>query len=218
MRFKLFLEKIRDIEDSGASGKNFEKYFVNAAKLLGLEFEENIANGPGYDIKTKGAEWKRLLSDTEVNIKVYGTKWLFSSTELAKYLPWDELPEDYKKEKYEKRVRKVLNDKGITQIIFLKPKNKNIQKQIMNAVDNKDIDKLNKLFVKQNFMFEKLGRFYDVRILDNGERVTSIAIDKKGKVFMRSEKPRKLGNTMTVTFRAPSVKISKKERGIKSRS
>ena len=37
-----------------------------------------------------------------------------------------------------------------------------------------------------------------------GGRVSSVAIDSGGKVFMRSERPRELGGTMVVTFRTPS--------------
>ena len=71
------------------------------------------------------------------------------------------------------------------------------------------------LLTKKNFYAEKLGRTYDVRILTNTERVTSIALDRKAKVFMRSEKPRKLGGSITVTFRSPSPKLGKKEKKVK---
>ena len=57
---------------------------------------------------------------------------------------------------------------------------------------------------KKNFYIEKLGSGWDVRVLTRDNRVSSIAIDSGGKVFMRSEKPRKLGGTQMVTFRTPT--------------
>lgn len=202
-------ERIADIEDSGLGGKQFEKTFVKALRIIGMEFDANIVSGPGWDIHTRGDKWLRLISDKNVNIKVSGTKWMFSSSEIAKYLPWDKLPDNYDTTKYEKKIRRIFVQKGISQIYFLKPKTLDIQNKIIDATQKKDIEVLNKLIVKKNFRIEKLGRNYDVKILDNGKRITSIAIIKNGKVFMRSEKPRSLGGNVTVTFRTPTPKLSK---------
>lgn len=201
--------------DSGFEGKTFEKVMVDGLKMIGLDFEENIANGPGWDIKTKGSGWNRLIDNSDVNIKVTGTKWMVSMVDLYKLLPWDKLPENYDKTKYEAKVKRLFNKNGFPDIVFLKPKSKDIQSKIIDAVRNKDKEELEKLFVKKNFYSEKLGKGYDVRVLDNGERVTSVAVDKGGKVFMRSEKPRKLGGGYTVTFRTPTAKLGKQERNVK---
>jgi hypothetical protein len=208
------LQEIKDIEDSGLGGKKFEQVFVKALRLAGMKFKENVVSGPGWDIHTQGEEWLKLIADKNVNIKVHGTKWMLSSSELYKSLPWDKLPEDYDPEKYIKKVRSVFSKKGVAQIYFLKPRSAEIQQEIGDAVSKKDVEKIKELLVKKNFLFEKLGQGYGVRILDNGERITSIAITKGGKVFMRSEKPRKMGGSVTVTFRAPTPKISKTNRKV----
>lgn len=213
-----YLNEVKDIEDPGLSGKKFERYFVKALRLIGLKFKENIATGPGWDIHPTGGDWSKLITNKKVNIKVYGTKWMLSSSELYKMLPWDKLPKDFDREKYVKKIKSVFSKKGVSQIYFLKAKNKNIQEKIIEGVKAKDVEKVKKLLVKKNFIYEKLGRSYDVKILDNGERVTSVAVLRKGKVFMRSEKPRKMGGVTTVTFRMPTPKISKVIRKIVSRS
>jgi hypothetical protein len=203
------LSEIADTDDQGLGGKKFEKTLIKAFKLIGLKFVVNAASGPGWDIHTTGEKWLKLISEKDVNIKVYGTKWMLSSSELYKVLPWEKLPENFDKTKYERKIRRIFSKKGVSQIYFLKPKNKEIQEKIIKRTNDKDVKELEKIIIKKNFRFEKLGKSFGVKILDNGERVTSVAILKDGKVFMRSEKPRKLGGVMTVTFRTPTPKISK---------
>ena len=209
------LFEIKDTEDQGLGGKQFEQTLVKAFRLVGMKLKANVASGPGWDIHTMGDDWLKMISDKNVNIKVYGTKWMLSSAELYKILPWDDdLTDDFDREKAEKKIRKIFSQKGVSQIYFLKPKSKDVQERIIAATAEEDVDELKKLLIKKNFLFEKLGRGYGVRILDNGKRVTSIAITKGGKVFMRSEKPRQLGGSMTVTFKTPTPKISKTARSV----
>ena len=118
-------------------------------------------------------------------------------------------------EKAAKKVKRIINKIGIADVVFLKPKGKDIQQKISNSVNNKDIETLEKLLVKKNFNAERLGRGYSVRVLTSKDRVTSIAVDKGGKVFMRSEKPRKVGGSMMVAFRTPTAKLSKIDRKVK---
>lgn len=210
-KFKKYLEEVKDI-DAGKKGKTFEKVFIKGLKLVGLDFIENAVTGPGWDIKTKGKDWHRLIADSDVNIKIFGTKWMISMSELYTLLPWDELPENFNKTIYEKKIKRLFNKKGINNIVFLKPKNEKVQKDIINAVNDKSIEILKKLLIKENFLYDKLGKNYEVRILTNKNKVTSIAIDKNNKVFMRSEAPRKIGGSTTITFRTPTVKLTKKER------
>jgi len=216
MRFHKFLNEAEDIVDTGKKGKEFETKLIKALEMVGLDFEVNHYAGKMWDILPKGDGWLRLVSDKEVNIKVAGTKWMFASTELYKMLPWEKLPDKWDVDKATKKVRNFLNKKGIAQTVYLKPKDKTIQMAIIDAVDKKDKEKLDTLMVKKNFYIEKLGQGYGVRILTNGERVTSIAIDKDGKVFMRSEKPRKMKGSTVVTFRTPTAKLGKIERKLKS--
>jgi len=217
MRFHKFLNEVKDIVDSGKKGKEFEAKFIEALEMVGLDFDINHYAGKMWDILPKGDGWLRLVSDKEVNIKVAGTKWMFASTELYTMLPWEKLPDNWDVDKATKKVRNFLNKKGVAQTVYLKPKDKTIQMAIIDAVNKKDKEKLDTLMVKKNFYIEKLGQGYNVRILTNGERVTSIAIDKDGKVFMRSEKPRQMkGSSMVVTFRTPTAKLGKVERKLKS--
>ena len=214
MKFRDFLGEAVDIVDTGKKGKEFENTFVEALKMVGLKFEVNRYAGRMWDIKPIGDGWLRLVSDKEVNIKVSGTKWMFGTSELYKMLPWEKLPDDFNKEKAEAKVKRFLNKKGLAQIVYLKPKDKIIQQKIMDAVksardDDRFIGDIKNLLVKKNFYIEKLGKSYKVRVLANKERVTSVAIDKGGKVFMRSEKPRSMQGTMMVTFRTPTTKLGK---------
>ncbi len=141
---------------------------------------------------------------------------MFGSTYLAQILSWgEELPEDFDIEKHQQKVTRFINKIGIPSTVFLKPKNSEIEQQIIDAVKEEDVEKLNKIFVKKNFKAEKLTKQYDVRILTRDNKISSIAIDKAGKVFMRSEKPRKTGGSVLVAFRAPSAKLSKTDKSVR---
>lgn len=57
MRFVQYLKEELDSEDWGSSGKKFEKVFLKACKLVGLEFEENRYAGRLWDFHPKGSAW-----------------------------------------------------------------------------------------------------------------------------------------------------------------
>lgn len=219
MRFLQYLKEEPsapiDSEDWGMAGKKFEDMFATACRMVGLKFQKNTKTGRAWDFHPTGDGWERIISDKDVNIKVAGTKWMFGSVELTKILPWENKPEDFDAEKAAKKVKRIINKIGIADVVFLKPKGKDIQQKISNSVNNKDIETLEKLLVKKNFNAERLGRGYSVRVLTSKDRVTSIAVDKGGKVFMRSEKPRKVGGSMMVAFRTPTAKLSKIDRKVK---
>lgn len=217
MRLNNYLnEGLQDTGDTGKKGKQFENYFNQALDMVGLKYISNSSTGAVWDIKSVGDDWKRIVNDTDINIKLSGTKWLFGSTYLTKLLPWDEeLPEDFDKTKYENKVKRFLNKIDIPSTIFLKPKTKDIEQQIIDAVKDENIEQLDKIFVKKNFQAEKLTKQYDVRILTRDNKITSIAIDKGSKVFMRSEKPRKMGGSYIVAFRTPTAKLSKVDKSVK---
>jgi len=214
-KFLKFINEVKDIEDSGLKGKEFEKTFVKALKLVGLEFEANVSTGPGWDIKPKSGNWNRILDDADVNIKVFGTKWMFSSKEIYDLLPWDGVSEDFNFDLYQKRIKRIFRKKGLNDIVFLKPKSKEIQEKIIEATKNKDVETLDDLMTIKNFYAEKLGNSFDVRILTRGNKITSIAIDKKNKVFMRSDPPRKIKGSITLAFKAPTPKLGKVNRKVK---
>lgn len=215
---KYINEALKDTDDFGATGRKFEAAFIDALKAIDVEHKENRYAGAGWDIKSIGPKWVQLLFDKEINIKIFSAKWMFGSTELATMLPWSEPDPKFDKDKMEMRVKRYLNKKGLSDITFLKPKTAEIQSEIIKAVKKQDIEALEKVMVKKNFQFEKLGRNYDVRILQkkNGT-VSSIAIDKGGKVFMRGEKPRQMGGSMLVAFKAPTNKLSKVDKKIISK-
>jgi hypothetical protein len=222
MKFKEHLEEYEDldiidgdldektVDDWGSVGKKFEAKMVRALQLAGLDFEENRYAGSGWDIKPKGTGWVNKLSGKEVNIKQAKTKWMFGSSELYKMLPWDGFKGDFDVDKAAKKVKRFIKKKGLDKIVYLKPNSPEIQTKIKDIADNNDKEKEAKeVLNKKNFYIEKLSGAWSVRVLtrsdDNGRgRVSSIAIDSGGKVFMRSEKPRTLGGTMMVTFRTPT--------------
>ena len=222
MRFKEHLEEYEDldiidgdldektIEDWGKVGKRFEAKMVRALQKAGLDFEENRYAGSGWDIKPKGTGWTGKLAGKEVNIKQAKTKWMFGSSELYKMLPWDGFKGKFDTNKAAKKVKRFLKKKGLDKIVYLKPNSSDIQSKIKDIADDNSekAKEAKEVLSKKNFYIEKLGGSWDVRVLtrDDGKggRVSSIAIDSGGKVFMRSEKPRTLGGTMMVTFRTPT--------------
>lgn len=212
------MKPVKDTSDFGKMGRKFEHVFMDACMMVGLDFHKNGFKGRVWDIHPVGKGWEKILSDENVNIKTGGTKWMFSSSELYKMLPWEKKPKDFDEKKAAAQVKRLLNKLGVANTVFLKPKSGKIQTAISNAVRDGDKKKLEELMVKKNFYAEKLGKGYNVRVLSDKERVTSIAIDKGGHVFMRSEKPRAIGagqGTVTVTFRTPTKKIGQDEKRVK---
>lgn len=202
-------------EDTGASGKEFEAKFIEALELVGLEFDVNRSSGALWDIRPTGEGWNRLISEKDVNIKVARTKWMFGSAELSNMIPWDDASSIQNVELYKKRIRRLLKSKGVQDTLFLKPKSDAVQNKIMQAVAVKDVDTLNQILVRDNFLIEKLGNNYDIRILAKGNRITSIVFDKGGKVFMRSERPRQVGGSSGfVAFKSATPQISDKPRPV----
>lgn len=215
--------KMRDLlaeilnEDTGEAGKDFEKKFIEALKLTGLEFDVNRGSGALWDIRPKGDGWSRILTNQDVNIKVARTKWMFGSSELGKLLPWDDIETNFDLEKSKKIIRVLLRKKGVQDNIFLKPKDDSIQDQIISSVNDKDINSLNKLLIRNNFYAEKLGTDYDIRILTKDNYITSIVIDKGGTPFIRAERPRQVGGSSGfVAFKAASPKLGVVTRKVKA--
>jgi hypothetical protein len=204
LRHHCLVEKVSDL-DTGARGKSFEVTLLKAFDLVGLEYTKNRASGAAWDFKATGGNWRKLVGEHEVNIKVAGARWMFGGTEFVKALPWDEIEdvEEFDKDKAAAKVRRILVRKKIPQLVFLKPKDKDVQAQIKQAVDVEDVTALEDLLVKSNFKISKLGRNFSVRVSVRDGKVGSIAVDKSGKVFMRSERPRKMGGSTMVGFRAP---------------
>lgn len=199
------------VDDTGEKGKKFEKTMVNALKLAGLEMDVNTYAGSLWDIKPKGNHWSKDMLGQPVNIKQARTKWTWASSELYRMLPWDGFEGEFDTEKASKKVRRWLIKKGLHNVIYFKAKSSEIQDKINDLqrdVDMKNMDerskKLKEIFSGKNFYAEKLQKGWNARVLTRDSRVSSIAIDSGGKVFMRSEKPRKLGGSIMVTFRLPT--------------
>lgn len=223
MRFQEYLDDIEEnldiidgeidektVEDWGKNGKKFETKMVKAIDAAGLDVEVNRYAGKGWDIKPKGAGWIANLTGKDVNIKQAKTKWMFGSTELARMLPWDGFKEgEFDADKAAAKVKKFIQKQGLQKVIYLKPNSPEIQAKI-NDIANDDKEskakekKAKEVLSKKNFYIEKLAPGWSVRVLTRDNRVSSIAIDSEGKVFMRSEKPRLMGGSMTVAFRTPT--------------
>lgn len=222
MRFKEYIDDIEEnldiidgdldektVEDWGKSGKKFETKMIRTMDVAGLDFEENRYAGAGWDVKPKGSNWITKLAGKDVNIKQAKTKWMFGSTELYKMLPWDGFKGKFDTDKAAKKVKAFIRKKGLDKIVYLKPNSPEIQSKITSiAADPKETKAKEKnakeVLSKKNFYIEKLAPGWDVRVLTRDGRVSSIAIDSGGKVFMRSEKPRPIGGSKMVTFRTPS--------------
>ncbi len=223
IRFKqYFRETTRDTEgmpifDTGGKGKQWEDTFIRACKMIGLDLKVNRGSGALWDLHAAGPGWTKVLGGRDINIKLARTKWMMSSSELVKMLPWQGFEGEFDNDKAAAKVKKFLNKRGMKQIVWMKPKSTAIEKAIKDALAAQDVNKLDELLVKNNFNHERLGNKYSVRVLDNGKRVTSVAIDFGGKVFMRSEKPRDINKTATVTFRTPTAKLSKSDRKVKQK-
>jgi hypothetical protein len=195
-------------ESHGAPGERFEDYFVRACRMAGLSLERNSSNGRLWDIRSYGDGWERIVSDEFINIKISTTKWMFSSAELYHMLPWESVPDDFDPVRAAAKVKRFLN-RTVAGVVFLKPASRRVERALVAAVDAEDRDAVEEVLVKKNFLVERLGKKYDVRVIVSDGRITSIAIDKGGKVFMRTEKPRKLGGSVTVTFRTPTPTFGK---------
>ncbi len=194
--------------DSGAVGKLFEKIFIKALELVDLDYEKNSGTGRTWDIKPKGSGWDKFISGKPVNIKAARTVWMFASKELGAILPWNNIKGQFDDKKVAAKVKRFLNKLGVNQVIYLKPKDQEIQSKLISAVRKSDTTELNNILKENNFLAEKLGKNYQVRILTKENRVSSITIDK-GQVFMRSERPRQMGGSEdVVAFRAPKPEIS----------
>lgn len=238
MRFKEYIDDFEDLDivdgwdyldekafalsDWGQRGKDFEKAFINALDLVGLKVDINRYAGRVWDILPKSKSWISRLLGKQTNIKQHRTKWMFGSSELVHMLPWDGFKGEYDTDKAAKKVRKFIMKLGLHKVVYLKPATPEINTKIKDIGDNITItnadekeEEARKLFSGKNFFIEKLESGWDVRILTqpreakNGGRVSSIAIDSGGKVFMRSEKPRIMEKTNMVTFRTPSHIIGK---------
>jgi hypothetical protein len=220
--FKSLLE-VKDIEgsalDSGGKGKKFERVLIRAFDLVGLGYDENRATGALWDVKTKGEGWKKLVSNKEVNIKIAGTRWMFGGAEFGRALPWDEIEnvEAFDTDKAAAKVRKILLKRGVHKTVFLGPKTKDVEQDITKAVTTKDVEKLNTLLVKSNFKANHLGKGFTVRVSTKGNKIGSIAIEKAGKVWARSERPRQISGSMQVAFRSSSAGLKRvKQSGVKA--
>jgi len=197
------LEKVTDIHH-GTEGLRFEDTLLRAFDMVGLSYDKNSAKGAGWDFRPKGAGWKPLIGEKDVNVKVSTAKWLFGTSDLVKALPWDGVPDDFDFDKAALNVKKILIRRGVHELYFLKPISKEIQNKIAEAVSNRDGEELVKLLVKRNFKLEHLGRGFDVSISQRDGRIGSIAIKKGGKIFARSERPRERKRGTQVAFRMPT--------------
>lgn len=217
------IEKVTDTDDlpsfdSGGVGKKFEDILLFAFGLIGLKFEKNSKGGKGWDFKPIGDQWLKIINNKNINVKIANTKWLFGSAVFGKIIDWDNFGDD-DLERAKKEVKKAFSKNGINRILFLRPKTSDIQSDIISATKKNDVIKLKELLQKKNFSIKKLGNSYEVKISVTNKKVSSIVILKDGKVFMRSERPRKVGGSKNfVGFRKDSIPKTKKPRKLINKS
>ena len=88
--------KLMDLlEDTGQTGKAFEKTFNKALELVNMKFSTNAPTGALWDIKPSGTNWISVLKNKDVNIKVARTKWMWGTSKLSKVLPWADIGDDW---------------------------------------------------------------------------------------------------------------------------
>ena len=198
--------------DHGAIGKQFEAILKQGFDIVGLGYQNNnVGKQSMWDIKTYGDGWQKLVNDKFINIKTFKTKWLFSSVDLVNMLPWEDpkAAASIDLAKSAKRIKRLLVKKGATNVVFLKPKTEEIQNGIIKAVKQKDKQSLNELLVKKNFYIFKIPKDATIGISTSDRGIGSITIKKGDVVLARSERPRALGGTPSVTFRMVSTKPPK---------
>ncbi len=213
-----FYKWLNEVVDVGETGKNFERILLSCFDLLDMNYIKNKGKGRFFDIMPIGDNWIDLLVNKSINIKVSKGKWLFGSSEMGNFIPWNNTINKKEKEKLERKIRKFIKTNKINEIYFLRPKNTEIEKKITAAKKEKNLKKLNDLFENKNFHFDKLGNKFKVEITirENG-KIGYISIKKNDNLFMHSEFPRKMGGTKKyVGFRTTPSSIKKlKNRKIK---
>ena len=157
-------------KDSGKDGKAFEADFKKALDMLKLRYRASTGRGALWDIEPIGPGWHRLIKDRQTNLKVTGTRWLFSNSVALKYAI-DELnpmvirgtlTKDDAAKRLITALRKSLVGQRLGDATFTKPKSLRIQKQIMDAVKAKDKAKLKQLMVASNFGTKRFGRSFKI--------------------------------------------------------
>ena len=192
-------------DDSGLSGKEFENVFFQALDLLGLQYSRNSQSGRLWDLTPQGGNWVRLLKGRRANLKVSGTKWMFSDRRLTDMLPWEpgDAPPDFDFDHAAQLVKDYLDSLGLNDVLWLRPASKDIERAVGDAVHRKDKKALRRLMRSENFTsFDLSGYTASVTpAKDNTARVGSIAIRKGGRVVVRSERPRMISGSPMVAFR-----------------
>jgi 2'-5' RNA ligase/8-oxo-dGTP pyrophosphatase MutT (NUDIX family) len=164
--------RAKDAVAHGAEGRAFEAVFMKALRLLGLQFEEAAgATSAVWDIRPSGPGWSPLLADTNVNLKIKGTRWLFTARAVydamkagAKNVRDGTWSPSRASAHVEKAVRDAFKAKGVLGTAFMKPKDAATQKAIDAAVRKKDKAALRALLSGKNFSIKKLGRSFDVKV------------------------------------------------------
>ena len=156
-------EAISEPSDSGGYGKSLELNFARALELAGLEYVPNGLQGKAgalWDFRPKGLGWKGLPDDAPVNLKASSARTLFTSTDFWKKV----FQRDFSKmddEKVNRIIKQHLGRIGFAEVWWLKPKSKDVGKQLEQAVEEKDSAKARDVLQEQNWSYHKLGK-YDI--------------------------------------------------------
>lgn len=192
------VDDVPEVSDTGGRGKQFEKTFIAALKLLGLRFTENRYAGAGWDIHPDPDDdgWSKLLPRVGINIKVYSTKSMVGSSIFSAMLPWGEdLPKDFDFKRAELRLKRQMNKLGWNRVRFLSARSPEVEKEIADAVTTGNAEALRELMTRRNFRLRYLSSDYEVQVKTRDGKISSIAVIKSGKTFMRSEPPRRVGGS-----------------------
>lgn len=193
---------------SGKQGIIFEQAFKRACSLIKLDFSvDTVSVNCMWDIEPISENWNKLLQNKKVNIKQYGTRWLFSlsANKLDKVL-WGKEATEKERLVFLNIVKTVIK-KRLNNIIWLSPKTEDVQKQIITNQNKKNKKALVEIFSNDNYeMVTSDNINIDFQKVKEGQPFipNSIVLKKGGKVIARGE--RQAHNNRLYFKLVPSIK------------
>ena len=155
--------------DPGSFGKKLEIAFMQALKMLGLNYRENGARGKKgelWDFSPMGLGWRSLPPGAKVNLKSTGARTLWTSAPIYK----DLFTRSYSDpDEASIIIKKRLSEHNFTDIYWLVPKSKDIGQGLINAVNKGDVSRVDEIFKEKNWSVSALESFRVVPELEGNQ-------------------------------------------------
>ena len=208
-------------EDSGGAGKKLEVDFGTILRLAKLPFTENGLQGKSgslWDFSPSGLGWSSLKDGELVNLKGFGVRTLWTSSEIWRDLFQKEYAEGVD---VEARVKKRLSNVGFHKITWLMPMSLSVAAQVKVAAAEGDKVLSKNILQEKNWSVSKLGRF-TVEVSLDGRKLKSVRILKAGKPWaqVRVRENKGAGSTGAWARRTsgkpapPATALQKRSRGL----